>query len=103
MCRTCTPTSISIRNCWKKERDSLEPRESKSRPQVGRFFYGRATLGRGRGILRTEVFNTFVENAVEKHLSTFLSDSPRDASTLCTEASAGTFVVEPADKLIFEN
>jgi hypothetical protein len=44
----------------------------------------------------------FVENAVEKNQRTCVSDSPRDASTLCTEAGAGTFVVELAGK-IFEN
>jgi hypothetical protein len=35
----------------------------------------------------------FVENLVEKAHSIFVSDSPRDASALCTEAGAGTFVV----------
>ena len=39
---------------------------------------------------------------MEKHLCIRLSDSPRDASTLCTEASAGTFVVELASKLILK-
>ncbi len=48
-----------------------------------------------RGILRTEVFNTFVENAVEKGMNASVSDLSRVASTHCTEASAGTFVVEP--------
>jgi 23S rRNA (cytidine1920-2'-O)/16S rRNA (cytidine1409-2'-O)-methyltransferase len=33
---------------------------------------------------------------VEKGHSIFVSDSSRDASTLCTEASAGTFVVKPS-------
>jgi len=45
------------------------------------------------GILRAEVFNMFVENAVEKNCSVGVTDSPSDASTFCTEASAGTFVV----------
>jgi hypothetical protein len=45
----------------------------------------------------------FVENAVEKHPGIFVSDSPRDASTLCTEAGAGTFVVGLAGKIAFEN
>jgi hypothetical protein len=40
------------------------------------------------GIRLTEVFNTFVENAVEKRQSTAVSDSPRDALTLCTAGSA---------------
>jgi hypothetical protein len=44
-----------------------------------------------------------VENAVEKQRSTFVSDSPSDASTLCTEAGAGTFVVGLAGKTIFES
>jgi 23S rRNA (cytidine1920-2'-O)/16S rRNA (cytidine1409-2'-O)-methyltransferase len=41
------------------------------------------------------VFNIFVENSVENRQSTILSDSPRDALTLCTEPSAGTFRVKP--------
>jgi hypothetical protein len=45
------------------------------------------------GILWTEVFNMFVENAVEKVQSANLSASLRVASTLCTEAGAGTFVL----------
>jgi hypothetical protein len=56
----------------------------------------------GQGIPRAEVFNTFVENAVEKPQSIFVSDSPEDASTLCTGAGAGTFVVELADKVFLE-
>jgi 23S rRNA (cytidine1920-2'-O)/16S rRNA (cytidine1409-2'-O)-methyltransferase len=40
----------------------------------------------------------FVENSVEKRHSIFVSDSSGDASTLCTEASAGTFVVKPLTK-----
>jgi hypothetical protein len=43
----------------------------------------------------------FVENAVEKNERTCVSDSPSDASTLCTDAGAGTFVVELAGKMIF--
>jgi hypothetical protein len=46
------------------------------------------------GILETEVFNTFVENAVEKRSAFPLNHSARNASTHCTEARAGTFVVE---------
>jgi 23S rRNA (cytidine1920-2'-O)/16S rRNA (cytidine1409-2'-O)-methyltransferase len=56
----------------------------------GRLFYVLA--------LDAEVFNTFVENSVEKGHSIFVSDSVRDASTLCTEAGAGTFVVKPSTK-----
>jgi hypothetical protein len=43
--------------------------------------------------LSPQVFNMFVENSVEKRQSTFVTDSSTDASTLCTEAGAGTFVV----------
>jgi hypothetical protein len=46
------------------------------------------------GILQAEVFNMFVENAVEKGRSNFVSDSVRDASALCTEAGAATFVLQ---------
>jgi 23S rRNA (cytidine1920-2'-O)/16S rRNA (cytidine1409-2'-O)-methyltransferase len=42
-----------------------------------------------------EVFNMFVENSVENGHSITVSDSPRDASTLCTGAGAGTFRVQP--------
>jgi hypothetical protein len=58
-------------------------------------------LGRFIGIVgnrRAEVFNTFVENLVEKQRSIFVSDSPRDVLTLCTASRAGTFGVEPAAK-----
>lgn len=41
----------------------------------------------------------FVENSVEKGHSISVSDSVRDASTLCTEAGAGTFVVKPPAKI----
>jgi hypothetical protein len=68
----------------------------KEPPWFGRLFFLRDAIPKYRGTLRAEVFNTFVENAVENGRSTFLSDSPRDASTLCTEASAGTFVVQLA-------
>lgn len=42
---------------------------------------------------RAEVFNMFVDKLVEKVPRIFLSHSDRDASTLCTDAGAGTFVV----------
>jgi hypothetical protein len=54
------------------------------------FFY-RPRIYRA-GIPRTEVFNTFVENTVQNHQSVDVSGSLSDASTLCTEVSAGTFV-----------
>jgi hypothetical protein len=47
---------------------------------------------------RAEVFNMFVENLVEKRRGIFVSDSRRDASTLCTGVGAGTFVVELVTK-----
>jgi hypothetical protein len=40
-----------------------------------------------------EVFNMCVDKLVEKPRSICVSDSPDDASTLCTAAGAGTFVV----------
>jgi hypothetical protein len=42
-----------------------------------------------------EVFNTIVENSVEKRESIFVSDSARDGSAFCTGASAGTFAMQP--------
>ena len=44
--------------------------------------------------MATEVFNMFVENSVEKRHSIFVSDSPGDASALCTGAGAGPLVVQ---------
>jgi 23S rRNA (cytidine1920-2'-O)/16S rRNA (cytidine1409-2'-O)-methyltransferase len=52
--------------------------------------------------LVAEVFNTFVENSVENRHSISVSDSPRDASTLCTAASAGTFRVQPASNFLMK-
>jgi len=49
---------------------------------------------------RDKVFNTFVENFVEKGTSGFVSDSASDASTLCTTVSAGTCGVEPAGEAL---
>jgi hypothetical protein len=40
-----------------------------------------------------KVFNTIVDNSVEKGGRIFVSDSARNGSALCTAASAGTFVV----------
>ena len=48
----------------------------------------------------SKVFNTTVENSVEKHSSIFVSDSARDGSAFCTGASAGTFVVLPPKEQI---
>jgi hypothetical protein len=42
-----------------------------------------------------KVFNTTVDKTVEKHGSIFVSDSAGDVSALCTDASAGTFVLQP--------
>jgi hypothetical protein len=47
-------------------------------------------------LVASEVFNMFVENSVDKPGGISVSDSLSDASTLCTEASAGTSVVENA-------
>jgi hypothetical protein len=40
-----------------------------------------------------KVFNTTVENSVEKRDGISVSDSARDGSAFCTGASAGTLVV----------
>lgn len=61
---------------------------------MGGFLFGSAA-----GILLAEVFNMFVENAVEKDRSDSVSGSWRDASAVCTGVRAGTFVVEPASRL----
>jgi hypothetical protein len=45
------------------------------------------------GVDSQKVFNTTVDNAVEKDGRIFVSDSAGDGSALCTAASAGTFVV----------
>jgi hypothetical protein len=42
-----------------------------------------------------KVFNTTVENSVEKHRSIFVSDSAENGSAFCTAARAGTFVLQP--------
>jgi hypothetical protein len=42
---------------------------------------------------RKKVFNTTVDNSVEKPDRIAVSDSARDSSALCTGAGAGTFVV----------
>jgi hypothetical protein len=44
--------------------------------------------------LNATLFNTPVENSVEKVESTLVSSSSAGASTPCTETGAGTFVVE---------
>jgi hypothetical protein len=43
-----------------------------------------------RNYLSTEVFNTFVENAVEKRLPVDVNGSSSDGSALCTGVVAGT-------------
>ena len=47
-----------------------------------------------------KVFNTTVDNAVEKQDGIFVSDSARNVSAVCTGASAGTFVLQPAVDMI---
>jgi hypothetical protein len=46
-----------------------------------------------RSLQKKKVFNTTVENSVEKQKSIFVSGSASDSSALCTAARAGTFVV----------
>ena len=51
-------------------------------------------------ILWTEVFNTFVENAVEKVHCAGVSDALKDASTLCTGVVATTLVVDADEPIL---
>src|ERR1700733_4019427 len=95
MCRTCMPTSTSTRNCWKKSQANQFRFVSASRSH-GRLSF---CLADGPRIHRSEVFNIFVENTVEKDSCAGVSDSSRDASTHCTGESAGTFVVQPASRI----
>ena len=53
-----------------------------------------------RRSLQKKVFNTTVDNAVEKQGSIVVSDSSRDGSALCTGASAGTVVPLDADMAV---
>jgi hypothetical protein len=47
-----------------------------------------------------KVFNTPVQNAVEKYVCIFVSDSARVALAVCTAASAGTFGVRALTEII---
>jgi hypothetical protein len=58
----------------------------KSRPRSGGFLLLHRDFSAG-------VFNTFVENAVEKRPTDNLNGSWADASALCTGVVAGTLVV----------
>ncbi|MGC2542972.1 MAG: hypothetical protein WA372_17355, partial [Candidatus Sulfotelmatobacter sp.] len=60
--------------------------ESQSRPS-GRLLFFQSEV-------RQKVFNTTVENTVEKRRCIFVSDSASDGSAFCTGASAGTFGLE---------
>src|SRR3989442_15924754 len=74
MCRMSTPTSILIRNCWRKLRDSrATSKESSEPPFVGGFRIVGFPMRGGRA----EVFNMMVENSVEKPHSILVSDSAR--------------------------
>ena len=50
--------------------------------------------------VRKKVFNTTVDNAVEKQGSIVVSDSSGDGSAFCTGASAGTLVPLDADMAV---
>src|SRR5215467_9503904 len=89
-CRTFTLTSTSMRSFSKKLQGSWLCTNMKQPPARAAFF----TTDCVRSILRTEVFNTFVENSVEKRLAIVLSDLLRGGSALCTGVSAGTFVAD---------
>jgi 23S rRNA (cytidine1920-2'-O)/16S rRNA (cytidine1409-2'-O)-methyltransferase len=73
-------------------------RNPESRP-VGRLFLLLLLIN---AFLSPQVFNMFVENSVENRQSTFVTDSSPDASTHCTEACAGTFVVSGKRKFILK-
>jgi hypothetical protein len=47
-----------------------------------------------------KVFNTSVDNAVEKQDRIFVSDSARNGSAVCTGVGAGTFVLQPSVDVI---
>ena len=77
----------------------MVPKE-KSCPRLGGFFILWSFIVLKLIVLKlvAEVFNMFVENTVEKCVGIFVSDSLRDASALCTGASAGTFRLGPVDE-----
>ena len=86
-------------NCWKKLRDSFSARSENvhSRPGFGRLFALVLLSRRGcamPSICAPKFSTRSWKIAVEKGRGIFVSDSARDASTLCTGARAGTFVVE---------
>jgi hypothetical protein len=56
---------------------------------VGGFFV-RAQVSSLRNRFSTEVFNIFVENAVEKRVHVDVNGSSSDGSALCTGVVAGT-------------
>jgi hypothetical protein len=89
-----TPTSISIRSCWKKSPVNSRIEQIDGAAPRGRLLF----CARDHSycdLRHQKVFNTFVEISVEKGDSIFVTDSARNASALCTEAGAGTFWVEP--------
>jgi hypothetical protein len=70
--------------------DNSLPGISEAAPIRTAFFIAPLLIN---AFLSPQVFNMFVENSVEKRQSTFVTDSSTGASTLCTEACAGTLVV----------
>src|ERR1700726_2601245 len=88
MCRTCTPTSILTKSCSKKSPANFASQVAEEPPLRAAFL---RAASRGE-----KVFNTTVENSVEKHECIFVSDATRDGSAFCTGASAGTLVLQPA-------
>jgi hypothetical protein len=75
--------------------DNSLRRNSEAAPNSGGFF-----IAHSAAFLSPQVFNMFVENSVENRQSTFVTDSSTDASTLCTEAGAGTLVGSVKEKFI---
>jgi hypothetical protein len=76
------------------------PTFKESRPEWAAFLLKLKDALDRLGIPLTEVFNIFVENSVENGQSTFVSDSSSNASTLCTEASAGIFTSRNLDNIL---
>ena len=69
----------------------LDRTQQKERPPAFGRLFRFCVRKLGFGTLPYRVFNMLVENSVQNRLSTWVSDSSRDASTDCTELSAHRF------------
>src|SRR4029077_876584 len=96
--RMCIPISTSIKSCsrkWPAKNFSLQNcSEKSSRPaQGGCCFYHELPASSRRKTSRGRLFNTAVQNSVQKQETTFATISARVASTFCTQPGAGTLVL----------